>query len=123
MGLRGSKATSDRDWLIGARPRRLLLHALLVCATPDEGWPVRTLTAACEVGERGLDRHLRRLERLDLARRDGSNWRPVEPRTPLANALAELLTRLEDVSDDRPASSHNRPSARPRIVHHVDHHD
>lgn len=101
MGERGSKSLSDRDWLLGARPRRLLLHALLVRPTPQQGWPLETLTRLCEVGDRGLDRHLARLEGLEIVSRNGRNWRPVAPTSPLMEALVALVVALEDVSDQR----------------------
>lgn len=102
MGVRGSKNLSDRAWLLGARPRRLLLHALLVEPTPDAGWSPESLAARCEVGERGLDRHLARLRDLGLVRREGRrNWAPADPGSSLSAALAELLRALDGVSDRR----------------------
>jgi DNA-binding HxlR family transcriptional regulator len=101
MGARGSKPLSDRDWLIGARPRRLLLRHLLLGETPKGGWTLDALTSACGVGERGLDRHLSRLERLRLVRREGGRCWPVEPPSDLSRALGDLVRELDGIPDRR----------------------
>jgi hypothetical protein len=90
---------SDRDWLFGARPRRLVLEALLVETPPRDGWTVAVLCDRCGVGERGLDAHLDRLEHLGLIVRRRGSVSLADPLPALAADLRSLLRRVQAVPD------------------------
>jgi DNA-binding HxlR family transcriptional regulator len=99
MGERGSKRLTDRDWLFGARPRRLVLETLLLHEPWKAEWTVDALCGLCEVGPRGLDAHLRTLERLGLVSRERGRVAVCQPIPPLGADLKALLTRLRALPD------------------------
>jgi hypothetical protein len=97
VGARGPKELSARDWLLGSRPRRLALEALL--SVPPRAWRVQELVERCGVGSRGLDSHLRGLEHLGLAVRTEAGWVAPARSSPLARPLRALLRALEHVDE------------------------
>lgn len=97
MGARGPKGLSARDWLLGSRPRRLVLEAVL--ADPGHTWLLKELVELSGVGARGLDAHLRGLEALGVIERDVAGWRAAAPGPPFAVPLQAFLVALGEVSD------------------------
>lgn len=99
MASRGVKPLSSRDWLLGSRPRRLALQALL--ENPERAWSKADLAQACGVSPNGgIDDQIDGLVRVGLLAADGRQWRLSAPDSPLAERLSALLLALADLPDD-----------------------
>lgn len=79
-----------------------MLEAVL--SDPGRVWSVGDLVARCDVGDRGLDAHLRGLEALDLVEHLPTGWQAASPGSPLAEVLTSLADALQDVSDAVPVT-------------------
>lgn len=98
----GAQPVSDRDWVFGSRPRRLLLEGTLKGRAPKTGWSKTELAVIAGVSEHGgVDEHVDGLVAIGLLKRSGRRLAPVSPRPPLASALSSVVRELRHVPDAR----------------------
>jgi hypothetical protein len=98
----GAQPVSDRDWVFGSRPRRLLLEGTLKARAPRTGWSKTELAVIAGVSEHGgVDEHVDGLVAIGLLKRSGRRLAPVSPRPPLASALSSVVRELRHVPDAR----------------------
>jgi hypothetical protein len=98
----GAQPVSDRDWVFGSRPRRLLLEGTLKGRVPAAGWSKTELAAIAGVSEHGgVDEHVAGLVAIGLLERRGRRLVLVSPRPGLAGALSSVVRELRHVPDER----------------------
>lgn len=114
MAAIGVKPLSSRDWLLGSRPRRLALAALL--GEPDRSWSKSEVARAAGVSVHGgIDEHVAGLVRVGLLARDGARWRLVVPGGALVAPLTALLAALEALPDDDAPPSRGGTARKRRV--------
>lgn len=112
----GPKQLSERDWIFGSRPRRLLLERAIAKRPRVDGWTKTELAKLAEVtANGGVDEHVAGMAAVGLLDERGGRWYVPTPRPHLAGALGRVLRLLSELSDEvdaDPVSQRNESSQR-----------